>query len=344
MGSTFEQMQQEAHTIATALDELLNMDGNDLYGSSRLHDLSFEQHGKPQFQKIFSLLADLRKCNLERVPMNLQAPIKAQLQKYKEILTKAKSLDLNDNTPKQTRDAIVTEAESGYQALFQAVAPVLSFADKYGTDFKALEQDAKKFLTDAQTTASAYRKDIETHKKDAAQILQDMRITAAESGVSQNAIHYSQAEKTHGEKSQGWYTLGKNLLFGLVAFIAISSGLFAWFKGGDSPKFSYLEVAFLMIVSLWTYAIIFCRSNYQAEKHNESVNANKARSLTTFRAFVDGTESADVKDVMLQFAGASAFSNPISGYLKDEAEIPLPPIIQTGRAIASDISRIQGNA
>lgn len=342
--ATFELMQKEAKAIEAALDEILKMKGNELYGSHRLHDLSFDQHGKAQFLKIFSLLEDLRKCNLERVPVNFLQPIKDQLQRYKDIFAKAKNLDLNDNTPKQTRDAIVNEAENNYQTLFQAIVPVISFADKYGTDFKNLEHEAKNFLVGAQATASAYQKEIEINKKEAERILNDMRITAAESGVSQNALHYSEAEKNHETKASNWYLLGKRLLLGLVAFIAISSSLFAWLKGGDTPRLSYLEVAFLLLVSLWTYAILFCRSNFQAEKHNETVNSNKARSLTTFRAFVDGTESTEVKNVILQFAGASAFSNPISGYLKDESEIPLPPIIQTTRALANDISKLHGNA
>ena len=46
--------------------------------------------------------------------------------------------------------------------------------------------------------------------------------------------------------------------------------------------FGYLEVGFALITNLWFYAVIFCKANDEAEKHNEITNANKARALKTF--------------------------------------------------------------
>ena len=77
--------------------------------------------------------------------------------------------------------------------------------------------------------------------------------------------------------------------------------------------------------------MIFCKANYEAEKHNEITNANKARALKTFRVFVDGSDAQSTKDAMLLLAGQAAFYTPTSGFRKNEKEIPLPPLAQTAK-------------
>ena len=161
-----------------------------------------------------------------------------------------------------------------------------------------------------------------------------MRTASAETGVSQNAIHYSNAQKSHSEKAQKWYKWGKNLLIGLIVSLIIIGGLLVYVKGKEALVLGYLEIAILIIISLWIYAINFCNKNFYAEKHNETVNANKAKTLTTFRSFVDATEKDNVKDQVLIYASASAFSNPSTGFNKAQG-VPLPPGMELTKQLAS---------
>lgn len=107
-----------------------------------------------------------------------------------------------------------------------------------------------------------------------------------------------------------------------------------FFKGKEALELGYLEITVLIITSLWIYAINFCNKNFHAEKHNETVNANKAKTLTTFRSFVDATEKDNIKDQVLLYASASAFSNPSTGFNKDQG-VPLPPGVEFTKQIAS---------
>ena len=281
---------------------------------------------------VFGLIEELSKCHFDRVPANKTSDIRGQLQTYKDIFERAKSLTLKDSSPIHTRDSIVQEIENHYTNFFQAVSSVISFANQAGTDFKQIERDARQTLESVKKYADEQKTEMENKMKGAESILESMRVASAEVGVSQNAIHYSNAQKKHSEQAQKWYKWGRNLLVGLIVFLLITGVSFAYFRGKEALVLGYLEVAVLIMISLWIYAINFFNKNFHAEKHNETVNANKAKTLTTFRSFVDATGKDNIKDQVLLYASASAFSNPSTGFNKDQG-VPLPPGVEFTKQI-----------
>ncbi|MCY4512744.1 MAG: hypothetical protein OXB86_03550 [Bdellovibrionales bacterium] len=178
---------------------------------------------------------------------------------------------------------------------------MINFANQAGTDFKQTERDARQTLEQVKAHSEEQKKQMENKMKGAESILESMRTASAEAGVSQNAIHYSNAQKGHSEQAQKWYKWNQNLLIGLIVFLFITGMLFVSFKGKETLVLGYLEIAVLIITNLWIYTINFCNKNFHAEKHNETVNANKAKTLTTFRSFVNATEKDNIKNQTLLF-------------------------------------------
>ena len=333
--SVFESMKAEAKALQDEIKELLNMDCDELYGDQRLHDLSFNHKGKEQFKMIFGLIEDLSKCHFDRIPEDKISPIREYIKIYKDTFERAKSLNLNDNSPKNTRDSIVQEVEYNYQLLFERVLPIINFANQTGTDFKQIEREARALVESTKAHSEKQKNQMEEKTKEAETILESMRKAAAETGVSQNAIHYSNSQKTHAEKANKWYKWGQGLLIGLIVFAAIVGISFVMiFKKNEALVLGYPEITILIIISLWIYAINFCNKNFYAEKHNETINANKAKTLTTFLSFVDATEEENIKDQVLLHACMSAFSNPPTGFSKNQS-IPLPPTVELTKKIVS---------
>ena len=334
--SIFESMKSEAEALRNEINEILKIDRNELYGKDRLHQLSFEYHGKEQFEMFFELIEDLSKCYFDRIPKNKTSNIRNRLQAYKEIFKRAQTLDIKDGgDTKSQRDQIVQEIESYYTGFFEAVFSVINFANQTGTDFKQIERESRETLDSIKAYANEQKKLLENKKIEADTTLEYMREAAAETGVSQNAIHYSNAQKTHAEKANKWHKWGQNLLISLIGFVAIVGISFVVsFKKNEVLAFGYLEITTLIIISLWIYAINFCNKNFYAEKHNETINANKAKTLTTFRSFVDATEEKNIKDQVLLHACTSAFSNPPTGFGKNQG-IPLPPAIELTKKVVS---------
>ena len=332
--STFESMKANAKALRTEIQELLQIDRDELYGEKRLHEVSFNRQGKEQFEMVFGLIEDLSKCQFDRVPKNKISPIRNHLQIYKDIFDRAKSLNLEDSNPKDTRDSIVQEIENNYEDFFDAVSSVINFANQAGTDFKQVEREARETLEKMKAHSEEQKNQMEEQKKSAESILESMRTASAETGVSQNAIHYSNAQKSHSKKAQEWYKWGKILLIGLIGSLITAGVLLTCLKEKETFVLGYLEITILIIISLWVYAINFCNKNFYAEKHNETVNANKAKTLTTFRSFVDATGKDNIKDQVLIYASASAFSNPSTGFNKAQG-VPLPPGMELTKQLAS---------
>ncbi len=214
--SILESMKEEAKALQTEIQEFLKIDRDELYGEDRLHDVSFNRKGKEQFEMVFGLIEDLSKCHFERVPQDKTSYIRGKLQAYKEIFERARSLNLEDSSPKDTRDNIVQDVEDSYDGFFEAVSSVVNFANQAGTDFKQIEREARQTLEQVKAHSEEQKNQIENQKKSAESILESMRTASAEAGVSQNAIHYSNAQIDHLKKAQRWYKWGRNLLFGLI--------------------------------------------------------------------------------------------------------------------------------
>ncbi|MDE0518879.1 MAG: hypothetical protein OXH36_04925 [Bdellovibrionales bacterium] len=333
--SIFESMKQEAQALRSEINEFLKIDREELYGEKRLHQLSFNHNGKKQFEAIFGLIEELSKCHFDRVPQNKISSIRSRLQTYKEIFERAKNLNLqDDSSPKSTRDNIVQELESNYAGFFNEASPVINFANQAGTDFKQIEREARQTLEQVKAHSEEQKNQMENQKKSAESILESMRKASAEAGVSQEAIHFSEAQKNHSKKAEKWYKWGRNLLIGLIVSLFITGMLFVSFKGKEALVLGYLEITVLIIISLWIYAVNFCNKNFHAEKHNETINANKARTLASFNSFVAASKNENITNQVLLHASASAFSNPPTGFGKTQG-VPLPPGMEFTKQIAS---------
>ena len=338
--SSFETMKKEAQKLHLQIDEFLKIDREELYGEKRLHELSFHHHGEEQFEATFNLIEKLSKCHFERVPLQKINSIKRKLEEYKSIFERAKNLNLkSDNSPKNTRNSIVQNLENYYDSFFNDVSSVISLTyQKEKIDFKQIEDESKQALEQVKAHSEEHKKQMENQKKSSEAILESMRKASAEAGVSQEAIHYSEAQKNHSKMAEQWYSTLRWLLISLIIFVIITGCfLILKHKSNAIPTLGYLEITILIVISLWIYAINFCNKNYYAEKHNEIINANKARTLTSFSSFVEASKDENIKNQVLLHASASAFSNPPTGFGKNQS-VPLPPILELTKKVISGSS------
>ena len=337
--SIFQDMKEEVNKLKSEIQELLEIDRDELYGKDRLHELSFLEHGKESFEEVFELIKALSKCYFKRTSLDQILAIRDYLDKYKKIFERAKSLDLTKGGDiKGKRDQIVKDIEDHYTAFLNCVSPFINSSNQTGADLKQIESEARQILDSTKKYFETQKKQIEDILKTAESILESIRISAAEAGVSQTATHYKNAKENHKKNADKWFKWGKGLLFLLIGFISLVTLSFVCFKYKELPVFGYSELAVLVTISLWIYAINFCNKNFHAEKHNETINANKANTLATFLSFVDSTENKNVKDQVLIYASASAFSNPTTGFNKDQG-VPLPPGIELTKQIITQSSK-----
>ena len=65
-------------------------------------------------------------------------------------------------------------------------------------------------------------------------------------------------------------------------------------------------------------ATLFCAKKYNIQKYLQTECTRNANSLKTFRTFVSGTDTTEIKDAILVSATQSIFTHSETGYLKNQ--------------------------
>lgn len=344
--TVFEEMKKSQETVRSDLNYLTSVDRNVLYGKERLAGISFEHNGKEAFEATFDLFTEVTKCNLDRIPPQQLKALSDRISNFKSSIEKAKNLSLESSeNPRGQRDTIVSEIQAQYQANYNAIAPIIGFAERAGTDFKKIEREAKTVLADAKSYTEQSKKMFDTKSAEVDAIMTAVRAAAAESGVAQNAIHYKIAEDSHKDTAAKWLRGAVLLSLFLIVFICAATVSLVLTK--ENPKFelTYIEVGLTMLLALNAYGIRFASKQYQAHRHLTVVNSEKAKALSTFRAFAEATDNKEVKDIILQQAGCSIFSLPASGYLNQKETSPSLPAFYAARKFSEEFGKpYSGNA
>lgn len=328
-----------AATCKEKIESLAAIDRNDLYGEDRLAKLSFDKdaRSKDVFEKTLDLFDDLRTCDFSRFSQPMFNGLIGQLNIVSQEFDKAKSLTLDAGNPKAERDAIVTNLDNAYDALFQVASPIISFSTRAGVDFKGLERKAKQTVGSVEAILEKAKKEFEQKNTDIEGILSAMRDSSAEVGVSKNSRFYKESCDSHTGIAEKWLKAIIILASVMCLYIIVCTGVLIRVNNvGQKVQFTYLEAGMLLLFGVLVMALNFSKKQYQSHRHNSIINSDKAKSLGTFMTFVEATESPLVKDVILQYACQSAFCITTSGYdasKERSSQTPWPPSIQMAKSL-----------
>lgn len=321
--------QPESVEIINKINEqisyFLNLNREELYGDKRLHEISFTNSGKEDFELVFNLIENFSNCDLKRIPYNHLDQVSALLTDHKEIFERAKSLDIKSTSPTEERDAIVNDLINQYEGFYNAINPIINTQNKSEADVKKYKKETQ----EKEKIAKKLAKEMES-------IVTTARSKSGELGVSKEASHYRETYKEHKRAALLWgrWNIGLTIV---TTLLVIAFGYFR-INSEQDLTFGYLEVTTLIVLSLFVYIISFCSKNFYAQKHCEIINKNKEMALSTFLSFVKSTESEHIKNQVLLHASTCAFSNVSTGYDKNSAG-PLPASFEIVKQIANNTSK-----
>ena len=262
---------------------------------------------------------------------NSIANVKSVVQEYKNLFEEAKSLGATDagSDPAQMRRGLVDRATQLNQNLISYAQQFIDYRRESNTNIQKIEEELQRAI---ELTGQ-----LEEKRKRVDDLIRAIETASGKAGVAANAKHYKEARDEHAAKAKSWLDLGVQLLVGLVVFVVIAALLFLCFKKGAAFTLGYPEIASALIIVALIYAISFCNKNFQAEKHNETVNAYKDRSLTTFSSFVEAAGDDAVRDQVLLSACAAIFANPATAFSKDQG-LPLPlPAVEAAKQVTRTV-------
>ncbi len=117
----------------------------------------------------------------------------------------------------------------------------------------------------------------------------------------------------------------KSFCFDLSCFVKIDDLNYnSIYKGANELILSYeIFKSFtyrLLIISLGLYMISFCVRNYNANRHNYTVNMQKANSLNAALILLERAKTPEGNDSLMTQAASSIFSHQPTGYNKKDPE------------------------
>ena len=186
-------------------------------------------------------------------------------------------------------------------------------------------QEINSLKNEVEIQLSELKNTIDTYKETS-------KLETSKLEVRTNALAFERAANDYNERSKNW----KISLFVLVGVLIITSICFIVYFNDVSYEPSVILSATqkntlfyfilfknitlrIFILSILIYLLKFCNKNYNALKHNSTINRHKANCLEAAIRIISLMPSDDNTESILNLASKEIFTHHRTGYLfKDE--------------------------
>ena len=239
------------------------------------------------------------------------------------------------------RDAAANALINQYQYFFDQLSPIITYCEKEGTDYQALQLEVNKIVEDINAKYLEISEEFDQRKSELDIVIDAVKKAAQEVGVTQHTINFESASKKYKTLSYYWLAA-----ISVTTVIIIFASLFAFnspieIDPNDSyASYRFIQAAIARFTALFTLLIILFWEvrNYNAAQHNFIINQNKQNALSTFETFVSAARDEETKNAVLMQTTRAIFSNLPSGYLKNEsADDGTSQIIEIAKSVNSKI-------
>jgi len=243
-------MGEERNEIKKSLDEVKSFDVTKLGRREELgKEFNFEE-AEGLAQNLIQLFSLIPTEIIDQIPETQANQVKKfaeqALNSFKQIVI----FSAKQENAAQVHIQLTKEVRNQYQLAFNGLHPVLSFITAQNPNLKKLRDEASK--------ATKIVEDLGEKNSTVESILENVRQTAAEKGLAQEATHFKDEAETHSRAAVVWLTLTGLIALILALFVInqINADLSSW--ANIAKKLSVLFV-------LATILIFFAR-NYAVSK------------------------------------------------------------------------------
>jgi len=335
---------EENTLLEKATVSLLRMQEFDVNQLPRVEHLGGSlnfQNSIPPAKRLISLYRRLSSTALEDFPDAILTSIKnqcdADYNKFGQIIEFDPS---SQQTPSSVRDSYILQLTNSYDPTFNLLSPHIAYSLHRSADFQRLDSDARSTFQQIKDEAKGITSSLESQKESAEGILKDIRDTAAEQGVTQQAIYFQTESTGHETSASKWETrtIVLSVILGVFAIASIFLHKWSWIAPVNTFETVQLVSSKLLIFGVLTYLIILSARNYLNHKHNSIVNKHRQNALMTYKAMVDATDDLGSREAILIQASGCIFSPQATGYTassdshsvsgKSMVEILSKPVVQ----------------
>lgn len=313
-------LQASEQTIKVFHDNISNIMTLHAKDLIRREDLGSELNfgdAEDDFEIAINLFKGLNDIDIMRVPESKIVELNNIMSNFLSYIKQIKAFSTISGP--NNRQDLINNIINNYSTWFNIISPVVAYCTKAGTDYDALRRQAQEALNNFKDLQEQAKSNRDEAQKNIDEVLESVRVAANSVGVTQHTINFSEAAKEFNEQKTFWmkWIIRIGLLIIVYSFlvfwcspITLAEPYIYHFLQSALPRFTGLIVLF--------YGLVICTRNYQAQAHNYIINKNKQNALSTFETFVNAASNDEIKNAVLMQTTKAIFSNPASGYLKNE--------------------------
>lgn len=323
-------MQEEAQQ---AIEQIQGIDPKSVTRESALGPFALTEAVQP-LQRLVRLFQQIPTAFISELP-DQQA---AGLRDYAfSVLSQIRELDEFDpktlESPAARQQQLIDSLTNSYDTIFNGIWHHIGYLSSRQRDFAAMEIEARAAIEAVRRESAALEASLQEKSESAENILNGIKAVAAETGVSQQAIHFSTESGLHETEAEKWQkrtliVVGIIIVYGIAALFLHKIPIIAPANVYESVQ---LTVSKLAIFAVLFYALTLSAKNFLAHKHSQVVNKHRQNALATYKAIADAAHDTAGRDIVLSHAADCIFSPQDTGYLPNrraEASAEGAPILQ----------------
>ena len=289
------------------------------------------------FETAINLFKGLADIDIMRVPESIIRDLNNEMNSFINSIEQIKSFSSIQGPG--VRQSLIDSITNNYNnSWFKTISPIVAYCTKAGTDYEALQRQAKEALDNFKQEQEQARKEREAAQENIREITEAVQKAANSVGVTNHTVNFQEAATMFEKGKDIWFKwiicisiiimIYSSVTFWLCPIILEEPYLYR-FAQAILPRFTGLIVLF--------YILVTCGKNYRAQAHNYIINKNKQNALSTFETFVKATSNEEIRNAVLLQTTKAIFSNSQSGYLKEDGSNDEPTQIIE---IVKDMSKV----
>ena len=308
----------ETDSPLKSLIRIQEYDADGLAQMDRLgRDFQFDEVVYPA-KRLISLFQKIPTSSLDEFANNEVQAIKSQADSVYNLFEQVMSFEARQADAEPTHQRLINQIEGQYQPAFTTLYPFISYAMARTVDFSALESQGRTAIQAVKDQSGDLMKELADQRKEAGDILQEVRKAASEKGVSQQSKYFADEASAHREKAENWRntTIFMSIAVGLYGIAALFFHRIPLIAPESLAEAVQFVASKILIFFVLAYMLFLSARNFLSHRHNEIVNKHRQNALMTYKALVDAGGTPETRDIVLNHAAASIYKLHDTGYIR----------------------------
>ena len=253
-------------------------------------------------------LADLGKTQLNQVTQVMGTCF--------DLFAKVLQFDPLQSNAHDIRSNLIQQIQDKYKEAFTVLHPLIGYSLHKTANLERLESEARARLQSIKDHVSSFTDEMNDLKSKADNTLKEIRATAAEVGVTQQAIYFKTEADKNQDEANTWRSLTYKLAWGLGGYAVISLFVHKLPLLGieNTSDAVQLAISKVLIFTVISYMLYLSTKNFLSHKHNAVVNRHRQNALQTYTTLVEASGDSQTRDAVLLHAAACIYSPQPTGY------------------------------